>query len=45
MIATYHPTPFAQGAFRKISRPPSFHSGVTTFASFGSIVLTVMTPF
>ena len=23
MIATYHPTPAAQGAFRKISRPPS----------------------
>jgi hypothetical protein len=28
MIATYHPTPAAQGAFRKIT-PPSFHIGVT----------------
>ncbi|HXC02026.1 MAG TPA: hypothetical protein VNU49_05190 [Opitutaceae bacterium] len=27
MIATYHPTPVAQGAFRKIS-PPSFYFGV-----------------
>jgi hypothetical protein len=27
MIATYHPTPVAQGAFSKIS-PPSFYFGV-----------------
>jgi hypothetical protein len=29
MIATYHPTPDAQGAFREISHPPSMHFGVT----------------
>jgi hypothetical protein len=45
MIATYHPAPAAQGAFREISRPPSFPSGVTIFALFDRIVLTVVIPF